>query len=199
MPYELDHVLRFVPDPEAALALAAELGLVVGHHDLQPNTGAGHTICFFDNVYLEIVWPEPGKRPFPDAPRMRFGERCLDDDWLPYGVAIRPVGPRIPPPFATWDYPAPFLPPGAIPIPIGANSERPGEPLLIVSWVAGRPDRRTPAPPLQESLRELTAVHLTLPGVPSTELEAARRAVPLTLEQGTPELRLHVDATVRSL
>lgn len=195
MPFELDHFMLFVPDPAAAAALV-ELDLRVGHTGPQPGTGAGHTVFFFDNTYIEIVWPEPGRDPFIDAPAMHIAERCRDQRWCAFGLAVRPIGPPPSPlPIRTWDYTAPFLPRGAIPIPIAANSGDAEEPLIVLSLVSRRPDRRSDAPALQRSFREVTAARVLLPGTRpfSPELEALVDLVPLSIGRGETTLVLELD------
>ncbi|MCA8961681.1 MAG: VOC family protein [Planctomycetes bacterium] len=113
MTFELDHFIVFVAGPERARSALVERGLEVGHEGSQPGTGCGHTVFFFDNTYLELVWSEPGKVPFADAPRMHATDRLTSSQWCPLGISFRPIGSDRALPLQTWDYAAPFLPDGA--------------------------------------------------------------------------------------
>ena len=70
----------------------------------------------------------------------------------PFGVSLRRMaGTNHPIPIDTWEYYAPFLPDGAIPIPTATNSSNLAEPLVFVSLVTSRPEtrespRRIPSP-----------------------------------------------------
>lgn len=187
--FPLDHVMVCVAEPEKPLAALHEFGLVASLRGPQPGTGAGHAVFAFDNAYLELAWPTPGAAVFADAPRLHFLERSQSSAWCPFGLSFRPSAPGADLPLATWAYPAPFLPPGARPIPIGQNSDLRTEPLIIVSLVSQRPDSFLPTPLLQSGvgLTELTAVRLSTPAArdPSLELGAVSAIGWLSLESSS--------------
>lgn len=187
--FELDHVMLACPAAQPAVGACQEAGLQVAGPWAMPGTGATQAVVFFDNAYLELVWPSGPDPAFADAPGMHFGERARHarSGWCPFAVAFRPTAPSPAAPIPSWDHAAPFLPPGAVPIPVGANSGRSTEPLLITSLVSRRPDQRADHPPLQHALglRELTAVRLVLPPAPrSRELATICGLLPLRLIEG---------------
>ncbi|MCA9512570.1 MAG: VOC family protein [Myxococcales bacterium] len=176
--YPFDHLMICVADPRDALRSLRAFGLRAGIVAEQPGTGTHHAVFFFDDAYLEIAWPSSAAPAFPDAPGLHFMERtgASTSPWCPFGLSFRAAsgGSRLP--LSTWAFAAPFLPTGAAPIPIGSNSDREAEPLLVASLVSGRPDRRVPRPPLHSDL-DLTAisrVRLSSPAAksPSRELAA---------------------------
>ena len=198
--YDLDHVMFVGARPESVLAACESAGLTHRPPKVQPGTGAAHALVFFDNAYLEFAWDVTGGEAFMDAPRMHFQSRTAwrETGWCPFGLSFR-AAPSAPTtvPIPSWGYAAPFLPEGATPIPFGANSEHPGEPLLITSLVSGRPDAYSPTPPLQHDLglHELTALTLTLQSrAPSPELTTVCSLLPITLRQGpSPHLEMIFD------
>ena len=196
--YELDHVMYTCPRPLEVVDAFERAGFKLRAPAPQPNTGASHAIAFFDNAYLEVAWPTSNAPAFTDAPRQHFGERAAWDQtgWCPFGISFRSIegGKTNPAPIPSWGYAAPFLPAGAVPIPIGDNSEIPEEPLLITSLVSGRPDDYRQVPALQHhlGLTELTGLRLTLTSsVLSDTLQAACDLLPIALVHGdAPHLEL---------
>ncbi len=189
--YELDHVMYTCPRPAEALNAFERAGFKLRAPAPQPNTGASHALAFFDNAYLELAWPTSNVPAFSDAPRQHFGERAAwtQTGWCPFGISFRSVarGRARAAPIPSWGYAAPFLPAGAVPIPIGDNSEIPEEPLLITSLVSGRPDAYRQVPALQHhlGLTELTELRLTLrTPVVSNTLQAACDLLPIALLHG---------------
>jgi hypothetical protein len=188
--YLLDHVMLICRQPRPLLEALDAAGLRRIASAVQPNTGASHAVYFFRNAYLEIAWPTAGGVALQDAPRMHFMQRVAwrETGWCPFGISFRSPDGIVEPPIASWGYPAPFLPPVAIPIPFGENSDISGEPLLFTSLVSGRPDRRRNRPPLQDDclgMRELTGLRLTLRiGDFSPELRTVSEILPVEVVQG---------------
>lgn len=185
IPFELDHFALYVSDRAGAVAALERAGLTLGRDGIQRGTGAGHSIYFFDNTYLEVVWPEPGRPVFADGHAMRIAERIADPGvWCPLGLSFRPrVRPddlNIELPIETWGYQAAFLPKDAVPIPIATSSEIPAEPLVFVSLVSGRPDRNTWPTTLQSDRRfaEVVSARVT---VSAQDISSALQALPALL------------------
>ena len=190
---DIDHVLVCLSGPSAATKALVDFGLTPGRSGSQPGTGAAHTVFWFDNAYLELAWCETNKAAFDDAPDLRFMERTnwKTSGWCPFGLSFRyrspalPLPPRLP--IATWDYAAPFLPKGAVPIPVGANSDRRREPLIIVSLVSGRPDAKAKCRLLQDDLglSEITSLKLGIVGSEplSPELSSMATILPITFDR----------------
>lgn len=189
--FPFDHLMVCTSEPERAVASLRAFGLVHGALGPQSGTGAEHAVFFFNNAYLEVAWPGSAGPAFKDAPRLHFQERASSPatGWCPFGLSFRTPDPSCRElPLSTWHYAAPFLPPGAVPIPIGSNSNVRGEPLIIVSLVSQRPDTRVPTPPLQAArgLAEVTHLRLFSPSAAkiSEELAAVQRLGWLSIVPG---------------
>jgi len=202
--YELDHIMYISDAPIDVMSAVDRAGLHRTAAAPQLNTGASHSVVFFDNAYLELAWESEGEAAFSDAPRQHFQERAgwRETGWCPFAISFRPVEDPSTnePPIPSWGYPAPFLPAGAIPIPFGENSDEPNEPLLITSWVSGRPDQYRNLPKLQTrlGLGELVGLLLTVPSLAvSPELKTICDILPVALVQGSaPFLELIFDGPV---
>lgn len=116
MPVEIDHLIVCCDRgaPQAAALIAA--GLREGSANVHVGQGSANRRFFFENAYLELLWiddPEDAKR--EPVRRTRLWERWLrrDGSACPFGVALRPSDPEdnTLPPFPTWAYHAPYLPP----------------------------------------------------------------------------------------
>jgi hypothetical protein len=165
----LDHVFVLCAQgaPEAARLIA--LGLVEGSPNTHPGQGTACRRFFFANAYLELLFvtdetearaePARATRLFERWSRRRTGTS-------PFGIVLRPAdraaesasdlppgGKRLgddapategaaagsAPPFPTWSYRAPYLPPGfSIEVAAGTSIE---EPELFYIPFARRPDR----------------------------------------------------------
>src|SRR5512140_935765 len=118
--FELDHVFVCGPAGEAAIAPIVNAGFRVGINREHPGQGTYNTCFFFDNAYLELFHlrreedtQSPAIAPLSLSQRLRW----RDTDACPFGMSLRPAPGNHDCPFATWDYAAPYLPPGvAIPI-----------------------------------------------------------------------------------
>jgi hypothetical protein len=165
----LDHFVLVcdagAPQAEALTAL----GLVEGSGNVHTGQGTANRRFFFDNAYLELVWVDnlEESRQEP-AFRTRLWERWLrrHDGGCPFGIALRPEDPadaEEPPPFPTWAYHAPYLPPQ---VSIGIALATPlTEPEFLYMNFATSPKAKGREPldhPL--GIHELSHVRIALPG-----------------------------------
>jgi hypothetical protein len=145
----LDHVFICCSTEAPEAAALARIGLKEGSPNTHPGQGTANRRFFFENAYLELLWvsdPEEAQGELARPTRLwerwskRQGGAC------PFGVVLRPgaeAGDRDPP-FATWSYHPPYLPPGlAIEVALGTPL---GEPGFFYLRFARRPDdaRREP-------------------------------------------------------
>lgn len=199
--FELDHVFVATPHPDAAVAELESHGLALGHRGSHPNQGTANAVFFFDNAYLELLWVQdlglasqpivaqstlPARLSWPAA-------RCS-----PFGISFRRAEghPDAPLPIPTWDWHAPFLPQGAAPIPIGSNSGSLLDPLIFVSLVTQRPDRRNVARQQAAGMREVTGLHCVVerPSPLAAELTRVSELGIARFEPGgAPRLRISID------
>lgn len=162
---ELDHVFVFVaPGAAEADGLAAQ-GLTESYRRDHPGQGTTNVCYCFDNAYLELIWARDSNEiAAPLVARTRLAERAAwrDNGASPFGIAVRGAASG----FATWDYPAPFLPDG-VTFPVAKASEDPRQPFLFRPPGRARPDawsddragvRQQPA-----GLAEIAAVNLDFP------------------------------------
>jgi hypothetical protein len=183
MAVELDHVfiLCAVGAPEAESLVA--LGLREGSPNTHPGQGTACRRFFFGNAYLELVWVSDADEAQRDPARStglfeRWSRRGSGAS--PFGVVLRPgAGPRaaddpgggphgdptasLRPPFPTWPYRPPYMPPGiAIEIAVGTPLS---EPEMFFIPVARRPDAigREPTAHLI-SAAAITRVEVGVPG-----------------------------------
>lgn len=193
----LDHVFVFV-EPGAPEAAALErAGLRESFRRRHPGQGTANVCYCFDNAYLELLWAEDPPDPsLATVARTRLAERA---DWrrngaVPFGIAVRgSIGEDLP--FETWNYLAPFLPPGmAIPVAVASDDLR--QPFLFRSPGNQRPehwtDGRAGARQRSAGLGDIVALDLDLPpGVrPAPALRALEQAGLLTLGTGDHGPRL---------
>ncbi len=188
----LCHVFVLV-EPGAPEAAGLErAGLRESFRRTHPGQGTANVCYCFDNAYLELLWVVDGAElASPAVAPTRLAERAA---WRrtgasPFGIALRTEPPEAPLPFATWDYRAPFLPPG-LALPVARSSADPRQPFLFRSLGRARPDQwtdgRAGGRQRGAGLAELSALHLTLPpGLePAAELRQLERAGLLTLGTG---------------
>ena len=177
---ELDHAWFAPADPPAAIAALQAAGLVLGARGEHQGQGTANAVFFFDNAYLELLWctdpallDTPRNRPTGLRQRLAGGRAC------PFGLSFRRAAgaPDAPLPLPTWDWPAAFLPPGAVPIPIATPPGSLAEPIVFASLVTRRPDLRPVA--RQAELREISAVRFTLIGGEKSGVPARLEALGL--------------------
>jgi hypothetical protein len=194
----LCHVFVFV-EPGAPEAAGLErAGLRESARRAHPGQGTANVCYYFDNAFLELLWAVDGAElASPAVAPTRLAERAAwrSTGACPFGIALRTEPPEAPLPFATWDYRAPFLPPG-LAIPVAHASTDPRQPFLFRSPGSARPDQRTEGQASERQrgagLAEIAALHLTLPpGVePAAELRQLEQAGLLTLGIGEDGPRL---------
>jgi hypothetical protein len=143
MPTELDHLFVLVSAgaPEAD-RLQAE-GLCEGQPNQHPGQGTACRRFFFANAYLELLWVESAldARAEPARP-LQLWERWegRSRGACPFGVVLRPADESDQaPPFSTWDYRPPYLPP-TLALQVGVNHGSIDEPLLVYFPLHRRPD-----------------------------------------------------------
>lgn len=167
MSIEIDHVIICCDEhaPEAAALIGA--GLLEGSSNVHRGQGTANRRFFFRNAYIELLWVDDlasAKR--EPARRTRLWERWLRrrDDACPFGIATRPSDPQAEalPPFPTWAYHAPYLPPG---VSIGIALATPlSQPELLHLAFATRPDAKQIEPLAHPTgAKFLTGVCIGLP------------------------------------
>lgn len=194
----LCHVFLFV-EPEAQQASALETaGLRGSFRRAHPGQGTANRCYCFDNAYLELLWvTDPAELTAPAVAPTRLAERA---DWrrtgaCPFGIALRTEPAEAPLPFRTWDYQAPFFPPG-LSIPVTESSRDPRQPFLFRSPGGARPDQWTDGRAGERQsaagLADIAALELTLPpgAEPSPDLRQLESAGLLALGTGKDGPRL---------
>jgi hypothetical protein len=185
---ELDHVFVCTEvGAQAAAAALARLGLTEGSPNTHPGQGTACRRFFFRNAYLELVWVSEPKEAQSDlAAPTRLWERWSGRGGAacPFALVFRGAGGARPP-FETWAYRPPYLPPGvAIEVAVGTGLR---EPELFYIDSSRRPDQLG-RQPIDHALplREISRVEVRLPerGAPSTALRAAEEAGLLALRAG---------------
>lgn len=178
----LHHVFVFVaPDP------APLPDLVESFRREHPGQGTANVCYDFGNGYLELLWvTDRAALAAPDlAPTGLAARSCplqagSDVSPCPFGIAIETD--KAPPPFPTWNYAPPFLPPG-LSIPVATDSANPAWPFVFVAPTVGRP------PPMrQPGLGGIVGLHLDCPTLPPADaaVMALAEAGLLTLRSGAP-------------
>ena len=138
MSLELDHVFVCTPKLDEHAAFLGEAGFRCGVRSTHTGQGTANAVFCFDNAYLELLgaWDDvelesPVVAPIGLRERIKWRETGA----CPFGVAFRTTGVLDP---VAWEYPAPFLPDGAVnPIIIPAGNYQ--EPLLFFSLFSAPP------------------------------------------------------------
>src|SRR5262249_28504013 len=116
MSVELDHLFICVSAGAAETETLAAFGLSEGAPNQHPGQGTACRRFFFGNAYLELLWvTDPA-----EAQAAPISSTGLWGRWAgrnaaacPFGLCFRPgVEPGGTPPFACWEYRAPYLPEG---------------------------------------------------------------------------------------
>jgi Glyoxalase-like domain len=202
--YEIDHlfVCSSVGAPEAERL--AKFGLTEGSGNTHQGQGTTNRRFFFHNAMLELLWVADPQQTRGDV----AGPTLLWDRWVgrgqvgspsPFGVCLRPPSPGgVEPPFSTWSYRPPYLPP-ELTIEIAATSPL-NEPMWFFIPFGRRPDAVKPdlREPLLHSigLRELTDVRIVVPLLESLSTTAAgviRRRLLSVVDGPQPLLELTFD------
>ncbi|MGE0694414.1 MAG: VOC family protein [Pirellulales bacterium] len=181
---ELDHLFVCVTQDAPEAERLIEFGLSEGAPNTHPGQGTANRRFFFHNAFLELVWvADPAEAQSELVARtglwQRWSQRRMNAS--PFGVCVRPTAGSAEgrPPFATWRYTPPYLPP-PLAIDMATSSHRVSEPLLFHLAFGRRPDSNDPDParrqPLDHAagLREITRVRISGPSgsAPSNELRA---------------------------
>src|SRR3712207_2130981 len=144
MTFELDHmfICTAVDAPEADLLVA--FGLTEGTSNSHLGQGTACRRFFFRNAMLELLWVHDGceVRSPPIAPtRLWERWRYRSTGYSPFGICVRPsaqhTGLQPVPPFATWEYRPPYLPP-ELHIDVASNTSS-SEPMIFATPFGGRP------------------------------------------------------------
>jgi hypothetical protein len=186
MQYELDHIFICCSVGALEADLLTRAGLTEGSRNHHPGQGTACRRFFFANAYLELLWisdVEEASSETSEPTRLLERWRGRHSTTSPFGIALRPAGSAPGrPPFESWAYMPPYLPPGlSFDFAAAAPIE---EPEMVYLRFGKRPDAREGAArePIEHALgvRELTsfAVHSPFPGPPSA---AARALVNLGL------------------
>jgi hypothetical protein len=186
---ELDHLFVCVREGGPEAECLPDFGLKEGAPNTHPGQGTANRRFFFHNAFLELVWvADPAEAQSPLVQRTSLWERWSQRDHgaAPFGIGVRPSpGVAAAPPFATWQYHPPYLPP-ELAIDMATSSHIAAEPLLFHLAFGRRPDPNDPNParrqPLDHAagLREITRVRVVGPAyrAPSSELCALAAACP---------------------
>lgn len=152
LPLRLHHLFCFVaPDPPDPPGLAPTF------RRAHPGQGTANVCYMFGDAYLELLWEtDRAEITAPDVARTRLAERARwrETGACPFGLCVTTDGP---PPFRTWDYAPPFLPPG-MSIPVATLSEDPLQPFVFLPPAAGQP-----AEAWQPGLGRIVGLHLDRP------------------------------------
>ncbi len=139
MTSDLDHLFIFIDSPGPAIAALAQFGLAESYRRRHPGQGTENVCYRLDNAYLELLWVNDRTEvdsalvaPTGLGPRSRWQA----EGTCPFGVALHGDGA---PPFATWPYRPPYLPPQIPGIAMAADSADAQGPLFFVSPGGGAP------------------------------------------------------------
>jgi hypothetical protein len=158
--------------------------------------GTANAVFCFDNAYLELLgaWDDAElESPVITPVGLRERTKWREADACPFGVAFRTTGALDP---VAWEYPAPFLPTGAV-IPIITPAGKYKEPLLFFSLFSAPPatyaaERDIPLAHFGGQYR-LTCV---LIAIPQKQISDNARLIGnsglLIIETGAPEYHLHL-------
>ena len=138
---ELDHVFVCAPLANADSAVLENAGLCCGMNRIHSGQGTANANFYFDNAYLELLWlrDESEVRSGVVAPLvLRERLKWHDTEACPFGVAFRTRDLSAAARFSTWEYAAPFSPPGTA-IQIVTPRESGQEPLVFLSLASMAP------------------------------------------------------------
>jgi len=179
MTYALDHVFVCCAAGAPEAERLVRLGLAEGAPNTHPGQGTACRRFFFENAYLELIWvtdaqeaqaePAARARLWPRWSRRAAGAS-------PFAVTLRPAaGGEIDPPFASWAYHPPYLPPHlAIHVAEGTPLSEPA--FFFIGFA--RSPAQIQTQPLGHALgvRRITAVEVGMPGgaAPGATAQSAR-------------------------
>jgi hypothetical protein len=195
----VDHVFVCCSPGGGEADALARLGLLEGSLNTHPGQGTACRRFFFSNAYLELLWvTDPREAQTEAVLPTRLYERWSKrgQDASPFGVVLRPSAgaAEMRPPFASWSYRAPYLPP-QISIDIARDTLLSDPEFFYLAFQGVR--ARGGQEPLEHGLpvRVLTGVTISRPdGPPSPAAEALYAAGVIALrraDQHLMELRFH--------
>jgi hypothetical protein len=197
MSVELDHVFLWVSAGGPEAEHLAALGLIEGPPNRHPGQGTACRRFFFANAYLELLWVEnPEEARGTLASPLRLWERWSGraSGVSPFGIIFRPAQPPGPaPPFPTWEYRPPYLPPPLV-LHVGENAACVEEPLLSYFPVPRNPEafRTQDGQRLEQGagFRELTALRIFSPHrvTASAVMQAVGQTGAVAFHQGSEHL-----------
>jgi hypothetical protein len=167
MTYALDHVFVCGAEGAPEAERLVRLGLTEGSPNTHPGQGTASRRFFFENAYIELIWvTDPREAQGEPAARTRLWPRWSQRaaGASPFAVILRPAdGDERDPPFASWAYHPPYLPPHlAIDV---AEATPLSEPAFFYIGFARSP-AQIQTQPLGHGLgvRRITAVEVGMPG-----------------------------------
>jgi hypothetical protein len=167
MTYALDHVSVCCAEGGPEAERLARLGLAEGSSNTHPGQGTACRRFFFENAYLELFWVADAREAQSAlAAPTRLGPRwsARGTEASPFAIILRPDhGEDAAPPFASWPYHPPYLPPHlAIDVAEGTPLIEPAFFYLGFARGAGQmqPQPRDHA----LGVRRFTAVEIAMPG-----------------------------------
>lgn len=140
------------------MGLLREAGFLEGPAHDHPGQGTASRGIFFENAYLELIWlTDATTAAGPAVSRTGLAQRTDPRQQAsPFGFGLRStLDPVTQPPFPTWEYSPPYLPPGSS-FPMAVSSEKLDEPLIFVLPWARSPSWEVPDHP--NGARRVTAV-----------------------------------------
>jgi Glyoxalase-like domain len=172
----LDHVFICCSEGGSEAEALARLGLKEGTANTHPGQGTACRRFFFGNAYLELLWVSDSQEAQGEAVRRtRLWERWSKRGGAacPFGIVLRPADDLVDavPPFPTWPYRPPYLPP-AMSIDVASETPLSGPEIFYLGFQRGR--ARSGPEPVEHGLpiASLTAVTVSRPA--SGDSEAAR-------------------------
>ena len=167
MTYALDHVFVCCAEGAPEAERLARLGLTEGSPNTHPGQGTASRRFFFENAYIELIWvtdPREAQADLAARTRLwpRWSQRAAEAS--PFAVILRPAaGGEIDPPFTSWAYHPPYLPPHlAIHVAEGTPLSEPA--FFFIGFA--RSPAQIQTQPLGHGLgvRRITAIEVGMPG-----------------------------------
>jgi hypothetical protein len=165
--YALDHVFVCCAEGAPEAQRLARLGLSEGSSNTHPGQGTASRRFFFENAYLELFWVADAREAQAElaAPTRlwsRWSARSAAAS--PFAVILHPGdGADAEPPFASWAYHPPYLPPHlAIDVAEGTPLSEPA--FFYIGFARGAGQMQPQPRDHALGLRRLTAVEIGLPG-----------------------------------
>ncbi|WP_256105957.1 VOC family protein [Streptomyces sp. ODS05-4] len=184
---QFDHLVLFVKserDASAAVTVLEDAGYCAGSSNKHPGQGTANRRVFFDNAYLEFLFPtnlhvvaSPAIARTGIAQRFRYG--------CPFGVGLREMSDGNLP-FPTWEFGPHYLPDSAR-IRMASCSSDAWQPLLFTISFEARPDHDAREPLEHAAGRtSIGEALITSPGMNSSNpaMVAVSRLAPLTFSDG---------------